>query len=29
VMGFRAEISLMDGLKEVIDWMRMSKSPVT
>src|SRR6266496_4597259 len=22
VMGFRAEVSLVDGLKEVIDWMR-------
>jgi nucleoside-diphosphate-sugar epimerase len=22
VMGFRAQVSLVDGLKEVIDWMR-------
>ena len=29
VMGFRAEVSLVDGLKEVIDWMRTSKSPVS
>ncbi len=24
VMGFRAQVSLVDGLKEVIDWMRQS-----
>jgi nucleoside-diphosphate-sugar epimerase len=29
VMGFRAQVSLVDGLKEVIDWMRTSKSPVS
>ena len=22
VMGFRAQVSLVDGLKETIDWMR-------
>ena len=29
VMGFRAEVSLVDGLKEVLDWMRTKHSPVT
>lgn len=29
VMDFRAQVSLVDGLKEVIDWMRTSKSPVS
>ena len=29
VMGFRAEVSLVDGLKEVIDWMRTKHSPIT
>ena len=28
-MDFRAQVSLVDGLKEVIDWMRTSKSPVS
>jgi UDP-glucose 4-epimerase len=29
VMGFRAQVSLGEGLKEVIDWMRTSRSPVS
>jgi UDP-glucose 4-epimerase len=29
VMEFRAEVSLLDGLKEVIDWMGASKSAVS
>ena len=29
LMDFRAQVSLVDGLKEVIDWMRTSKSPVS
>lgn len=29
LIGFRSQVSLADGLKEVIDWMRTSKSPVS
>jgi UDP-glucose 4-epimerase len=29
VMGFRPEVSLADGLKEVVDWMRTSKPAIS
>jgi UDP-glucose 4-epimerase len=29
LMGFEAQVSLADGLKETVDWMRFAKSPIS
>jgi UDP-glucose 4-epimerase len=29
ILGFQAEVSLVDGLKETIDWMRTNQSPAS